>query len=59
TCSSAFHTELGNSSISDKHVFFVALYFTTRFFKKFQLFLKKGLTFSASGCIIISVRNIS
>ncbi|WP_207779519.1 hypothetical protein, partial [Streptococcus dysgalactiae] len=26
----AFHTELGNSSISDKHVFFVALHFTTR-----------------------------
>ncbi|WP_136285021.1 hypothetical protein, partial [Streptococcus pyogenes] len=29
-CSSAFHTELGNSSISDEHVFFVALHFTTR-----------------------------
>ncbi|WP_239019143.1 zinc-binding dehydrogenase, partial [Streptococcus suis] len=30
TCSSAFYTELGNSSISDEHVFFVALHFTTR-----------------------------
>jgi len=27
--------------------------------KKNQLFLKKDLTFSASGCIILSVRNIS
>ncbi|MFH0357884.1 hypothetical protein ACHBHL_05200, partial [Streptococcus sp. A27] len=25
-----FYTELGNSSISDEHVFFVALHFTTR-----------------------------
>ncbi|MDY5636879.1 MAG: hypothetical protein SPF57_11270, partial [Streptococcus orisratti] len=28
--SSAFYTELGNSSISDEHAFFVALHFTTR-----------------------------
>ncbi|MDW8760470.1 hypothetical protein Q7W32_11890, partial [Streptococcus suis] len=40
---SAFYTELGNSSISDEHAFFVALHFTTReknFFRKSAKFIK-------------------